>query len=309
MHCLPAHRGRRSPPRSSTARARPSGTRPRTGSTRRRRSCSCCSTWPEAAPAWRAPTTTSRRLLIEFADLLSILTDDPFKPRAYEKAARSVGGYHADLPELDLKGILQIPSVGKSIGEKIHELLADGNVRGARGAAGADPAGRARDDVDPRPRTQEGDGRSTRSWASPRSTELAAAIDDDRVAALKGFGGEDPGQHPARAPAALRLRRARAGERGARRRRGAPGRALGRCKQVRRAAYAGSLRQDARDDRRRRPPGGGAQMPRRSWTRSPASRRSTQRARARRHEVLDRHRSRTPGGPPRDPDRASGAPR
>ena len=29
--------------------------------------------------------------LMEYADLLSILTDDPYKPRAYEKAARAVG--------------------------------------------------------------------------------------------------------------------------------------------------------------------------------------------------------------------------
>ncbi len=47
--------------------------------------------------------------LLEFADLLSILSNDPHKPRAYEKAARSVGGYHADVSTLDLKGILQIP--------------------------------------------------------------------------------------------------------------------------------------------------------------------------------------------------------
>ena len=58
--------------------------------------------------------------LMEYADLLSILTDDPYKPRAYEKAARAVGGYHADLRGMDLDGILAIPSVGKSIGEKIQ---------------------------------------------------------------------------------------------------------------------------------------------------------------------------------------------
>ena len=49
------------------------------------------------------------RALLEFADLLSILSDDAFKPRAYEKAARAVGGYHADVSELDLKGILADP--------------------------------------------------------------------------------------------------------------------------------------------------------------------------------------------------------
>ena len=67
-------------------------------------------------------------LLLEYADLLSILFDDPFKPRAYEKAARAVGGYHADVAGMDLKGLLEIPNVGKSIAEKILEFLTTGTV-------------------------------------------------------------------------------------------------------------------------------------------------------------------------------------
>jgi len=66
--------------------------------------------------------------LLEYADLLSILSEDPFKARAYEKAARAVGGYPADLATLDLKGILGIPSVGRSIGEKMHEFLGTGSI-------------------------------------------------------------------------------------------------------------------------------------------------------------------------------------
>lgn len=68
-------------------------------------------------------------VLLEYADLLSILSEDPFKPRAYEKAARAVGGYPADVSTLDLKGILAIPSVGRSIGEKIHEFLQAGTIQ------------------------------------------------------------------------------------------------------------------------------------------------------------------------------------
>ncbi len=68
------------------------------------------------------------QVLLEYADLLSILSEDRFKPRAYEKAARAVGGYAADVDGLDLKGILGIPSVGKSIGEKIAEFLGTGKI-------------------------------------------------------------------------------------------------------------------------------------------------------------------------------------
>jgi DNA polymerase (family 10) len=67
-------------------------------------------------------------MLLEFADLLSIVSGDAFKPRAYEKAARSVGGYHAELADLDEKGILAIPNVGKSIADKIVEFLRSGTV-------------------------------------------------------------------------------------------------------------------------------------------------------------------------------------
>jgi DNA polymerase (family X) len=66
------------------------------------------------------------RAFEEFADLLAILSGDPYKPRAYEKAARSVGGYAQELRELDDAGILAIPNVGRSIAEKIHAVLETG---------------------------------------------------------------------------------------------------------------------------------------------------------------------------------------
>ena len=67
-------------------------------------------------------------VLLEYADLLAIVAEDRFKPRAYEKAARAVGGYHADLDGMDLVEIRQIPSVGSSIAEKIHEFLTSGTI-------------------------------------------------------------------------------------------------------------------------------------------------------------------------------------
>src|SRR5919201_2405629 len=66
---------------------------------------------------------TVEALLQEYADLLSISGGDAFRVRTYEKAARSIGGYHADLSTLDDKGILAIPNVGKSISEKIQVYI------------------------------------------------------------------------------------------------------------------------------------------------------------------------------------------
>ena len=69
------------------------------------------------------------RVLQEYADLLSIVSEDPFKPRAYEKAARAVGGYPDEVAELDERGVLAIPGVGKSIAAKVTEYLRTGSFQ------------------------------------------------------------------------------------------------------------------------------------------------------------------------------------
>jgi DNA polymerase (family 10) len=68
-------------------------------------------------------------VLLEYADLLSIASDDPFKPRAYEKAARAIGGHHADVRDLDVKALQRIPNVGRSIAEKVREFLDQGTIQ------------------------------------------------------------------------------------------------------------------------------------------------------------------------------------
>jgi DNA polymerase (family X) len=75
------------------------------------------------------PNEEVEQLLQEYADLVSISGGDAFKARAYEKAARSVGGYHGDVSTLDLKGLSRIPNVGKSIAEKILEYFKTGTVQ------------------------------------------------------------------------------------------------------------------------------------------------------------------------------------
>ncbi|MEX2101551.1 MAG: DNA polymerase/3'-5' exonuclease PolX [Actinomycetota bacterium] len=68
------------------------------------------------------------QILIEYADLLAILSDDAYKARAYEKAGRAVGAHPGDVGKLDAKGLLAIPSVGRSIAEKVREYLDSGTI-------------------------------------------------------------------------------------------------------------------------------------------------------------------------------------
>jgi DNA polymerase (family X) len=80
-------------------------------------------------------------VLNEYRDLLSVVGDDPFKARAYEKAARSIGGYHADIRDFDLKELLEIPNVGKSIAEKVAEYLQTGTIASLEELRAQIPAG------------------------------------------------------------------------------------------------------------------------------------------------------------------------
>ena len=60
------------------------------------------------------------------------MEDEPFKPRAYEKAAQSLDVADEDCATLyaagGVKALLGIPGIGKSIAEKIGELLATGTM-------------------------------------------------------------------------------------------------------------------------------------------------------------------------------------
>lgn len=80
-------------------------------------------------------------LLQEYADLIAITGGDAFKARAYEKAARAIGGYHADIAELDAKRLKDIPNVGKSIAEKVVEYLHSGQVSTIEETRASIPAG------------------------------------------------------------------------------------------------------------------------------------------------------------------------
>jgi len=132
---------------------------------------------------------TVEAALIEYADLLSILSDDPYKPRSYEKAARAVGGYAGDLGTMDLREILKIPSVGKSIGEKIDEFVRTGSFEALEELRAQIPPG-VREMI-----AIPGLGPKKaivlyRELGIADVEQLGQAVEQGRLAELKGFGAK-----------------------------------------------------------------------------------------------------------------------
>lgn len=72
------------------------------------------------------------KVLYEIGEYLEI-KKIPFKPRAYEKAAYSVGNLEEEISEIykkgGLKAVEDIPGVGISIAEKIEELIKTGRLK------------------------------------------------------------------------------------------------------------------------------------------------------------------------------------
>jgi len=126
-------------------------------------------------------------LLYEYTDLLALLSNDPFKPRAYEKAARAVGGYPGDIRDYDLKQLLAISSVGRSIAEKVLEYLQTGHMSELEELRAQVPAGvlemMAIPGLGPKKALLLHDERGIDSV-----DHLKAAIQEGHLAGLKGFG-------------------------------------------------------------------------------------------------------------------------
>jgi DNA polymerase (family X) len=126
-------------------------------------------------------------LLQEYADLLAITGGDPFRVRTYEKAARSIGGYHAEVSSLDQKGLEAIPSVGKSTAGKVEEALRTGTFAALEDLRAAVPSGvrqmMAISGLGPKKAML-----LYRDLGIASVEELAAAIDAGRLKDLRGFG-------------------------------------------------------------------------------------------------------------------------
>ncbi|MGW7364986.1 DNA polymerase/3'-5' exonuclease PolX [Streptomyces sp. NPDC054841] len=126
-------------------------------------------------------------LLQEYADLISITGGDAFRARSYEKAARAIGGYHADVSKLDAKGLREIPNVGKSIADKVVEYLTSGHISAVEERRQSIPAGVRELMAIP----MLGPKKAMTLYAELEISsvdQLLDAIHEERLRDLKGFG-------------------------------------------------------------------------------------------------------------------------
>jgi DNA polymerase (family 10) len=126
-------------------------------------------------------------LLQEYSDLLAISGSDPFRVRTYEKAARSVGGYHTDLAAMDRDGVLKIPNVGSSTADKIMEALGTGTFRQLDDLREQVPAG-VREMISIPTLGPKKAMVLYRDLHISSVEELADAIHEGRLTGMKGFG-------------------------------------------------------------------------------------------------------------------------
>jgi len=66
------------------------------------------------------------RVLREIADLLEIKNENPFKIRAYRNAGDIVSNHPHTMASLDVRGLQEIPGIGKDLAAKIREIAETG---------------------------------------------------------------------------------------------------------------------------------------------------------------------------------------
>jgi DNA polymerase (family 10) len=68
------------------------------------------------------------RIFSEMAEILEIKGDNPFKIRAYRRAALNIEGLTRNVEELTREEILEIPGIGEELAAKIEEYIKTGSM-------------------------------------------------------------------------------------------------------------------------------------------------------------------------------------
>jgi DNA polymerase (family X) len=134
------------------------------------------------------------RVLNEYADLLDIQGENPFRVRSYRHAAQTVAGLSQPVAQLIEAGedLRKLPGIGSSMAEHLKEILETGTLSGLEEVRRALPPTLTElmqlHHLGPKRARQLYDTLGITSVS-----ELAAAIDTGKVEALPGFGKKSAG--------------------------------------------------------------------------------------------------------------------
>ena len=134
------------------------------------------------------------RVLNEYADLLDIQGENPFRVRSYRHAAQTVAGLSQPVAQLIEAGedLRKLPGIGSSMAEHLKEILETGTLSGLEEVRRAVPPTLTElmqlHHLGPKRARQLYDTLGITSVS-----ELAAAIDTGKVEALPGFGKKSTG--------------------------------------------------------------------------------------------------------------------
>jgi DNA polymerase (family X) len=134
------------------------------------------------------------RVLNEYADLLDIQGENPFRVRSYRNAAQTVAGLSQPVAQLIEAGedLRKLPGIGSGMAEHLKEILETGTLSGLEEVRRALPPTLTElmqlHHLGPKRARQLYDTLGITSVS-----ELAAAIDTGKVEALPGFGKKSAG--------------------------------------------------------------------------------------------------------------------
>ncbi len=77
----------------------------------------------------------------EMADLLELQGADPYRIRAYQRAANAIASYHRDVTQMGLEELTSIPGVGQAIASKVREFVETGRMHALEELREQFPAG------------------------------------------------------------------------------------------------------------------------------------------------------------------------
>ena len=146
---------------------------------------------PRIDPAAKDTSITKSdvaRIFEEMAEILDILGENPFKVRSYENAARAVKSLPGDIGEMLATGaLLEVKGIGKSIFSHIEELHKTGKLGAYEELKAKLPAGLL--DILRIPGMGPKKVKAVYEKLGVKSIdELEQAANDNKVAALEGFG-------------------------------------------------------------------------------------------------------------------------